>query len=269
MLLMYLRKLFLILALTLQSCSFPLDFLKRSEYLVIRTRASYSVVDVDGNQAISPTPTYSTSPVFETVIQTFRSKYTSSTLTTNEPAGSRATAQGLTEILSAVTLTISRSKTVCSDSTPTTTSTVAISTESRLPPNPSYFIVNPEGTPAPPNVAVATTTITIKNDLRPYNTASALSTFPNALVRILSSASAMATARSFSTTLHSKLPSVTNKRPQPSSTTISVYEPTGNPSTSYDRVRNAPYHFPNITSTTSSAGWNKEVRVALVDSEDS
>lgn len=269
---MYLRKLFPILALTLQSCSFPLDLLKRSEYLVIPTRASYSVVDVDGNQAFSPTPTYSTSPVFETVIQTFRSKYTSTTLTTNEPAGSRATVQGLTEILSAITLTISRSKTVCSDSTPVTTSTVAISTESRLPLNPSYFIVNPEGTPAPPNVAIATTTITIKSDLRPYNTASALPTFPNALVRILSSASAMATARSFSTTLQapaSKLPSVTSKRPQPSSTAISAYEPTGNPSTSYDRVRNAPYHFPNITSTTSSAEWNKEVRVALVDSEDS
>lgn len=264
---MYLRKVFPIFAFTLQSCSFPLDFLKRSEHIVIRARASYSVVDVDGNQA--STSTYSTSPVFETVIQTIKSKYPSTTLTTNEPAGSRATKQGLTEILSATSLTVSRSKTICSDSTLVRASAVPVSTESALPPNPSYFIVNPEGTQASPNIAIATTTITIKNDLRPYNTASALlPNFTNTLIRILSSASPVATAKSVSTTPASKLPSNTSKRLKPSSIAISVYEPTGNPSTSYDRVTNAPYRFPNITSTT-SAGWNTEVRVALVDSGDS
>lgn len=257
--LMYLRKVLTIFAFTLQSCSFPLDFLKRSDHLVIRARASYSVVDVDGNQAF--TSTHYTSPVFETVVQTVKSKYTS-TLTTNEPAGSRATTQGLAEILSAITLTVSRSKTICSDSTLVIASAVPIS-ESALPPNPSYFIVNPESTPASPNIAIAiaTTTITIKEDLRSYNTASALlPNGTNAFVRIFSRASPVAFAMSFSTILASNLPSNTRSRLQPSSTAVSVYEPTEKPGTSYDRVRSAPYHFPNITSTT-SAGWKTKVHV--------
>lgn len=259
---MYLRKVFSVFALTLQSCSFPLDFLKRSEHLVIRARASYSVVDVDGNQA--STSPYPTSSVFQTVVQTIKSKYTSTTLTTNEPAGSRASTQGLAEILTAITLTVSRSKTICSDSTLATASAVPMS-ESALPPNPSYFIVNPEGTLASPNIAlaIATTTITIKDDLRSYNTASTLQpNVTNALVRIHSSASPVATAILLSTTPASNLPSNTSMRLQPSSTAISVYEPTEIPSTSYDRVRSALYQFPNITSTTSTV-WNTEVRVKI------
>lgn len=254
---MYLRKVLPVFALTLQSCSFPLDFLKRSEHLVIRARASYSVVDVDGNQA--STFTHPTSPVFETVVQAVKSKYSSTTLTTNEPAGSRATTQGLAE---AITLTVSRSKTTFSDSTLVTAFAVPIS-ESALPLNPSYFIVNPEGTPASPNIAIAiaTTTITIKDDLRSHNTASPLlPNGTNVFVQIPSSTSPVATAIAFSSTPASNLPSNTRSRLQPSSSAISVYGPTGNPGTSYDRVRSAPYHFPNITSTI-SAGWNTKVRV--------
>ena len=261
---MYLRKPFLFFALTLQSCSFPLDFHKRSEHSVVRTRALYSVVDVDGNQA--STPLYSTSHVVETLIQTFRSKYTSTSLTTNQRAGSRATAQGLTEILPATTMTMSRSKTISLVSISAKASMAPISTESTLPANPSYFIVNPEGTTAPSNIAIPTMTITIKNDSRPFNTASALlPNLTNALVRIFSSASPTASSKSFSTSLHipaSKLPSnKSSKRLQPSTTVTSVYEPTGNPTTSYDGVVNTSYYFPNITSTT-PARWNTEARVA-------
>lgn len=261
---MYLRKPFLIFALTLKSCSFPLDSHKRSEHPVVRTRALYSVVDVDGNQA--STPTYSTSPVVETLIQTFRGKYTSTSLVTNQPAGSRATAQGLTEILPATTMTMPRSKTISLVSISAKASIAPISTESTLPANPSYFIVNPEGSTAPSNVAIPTMTITIKTDLRPLNTASALlPNLTNALVRIFSSASPTATAKPFPTSLHipaSKLPSnKPSNRLQPSTSVNSVYEPTGNPRTSYDGVGNTSYYFPNITSTT-PARWNTVARVA-------
>lgn len=259
---MYLRKPFLIFALTLQSYSFPLDSQKRSEHPVVRARASYSVVDVDGNPA--STHTYSTSPVIETVIQTFRSKYTFTPLTTNQPAGFTATAQGLSEILPPVTTMVSRSKTICLDSISAKPSIAPIPSASALPANPSYFIVNPEGTTTPLNMAVPTMTITIQNGLRPYNTASALlPNLTNAIVRIFSSASPTPTTNSFSTSLQTPaktLSNISSKRLQPGTTATSVYGPTRKPSSSYNGFGNT-YHFPNISSTT-SARWNTKARVA-------
>lgn len=264
LLLMYLRKPFLIFALTLRSCSFPLDFHNRSEHPVARTRALYSVVDVDGNQA--STPLQSTSHLVETLIQTFRSKYTSTSLDTNQPAGSSAAAQRLTEFLPAISMTISRSQTISLVSISAKASAAPKSTESTFPANPSYFIVNPEGTTAPSNIAFPTMTIIIKNDLRPFNTASALPpNFTNALVRIFSSASPTATAKSFSTSLHipaSKLsPKKSSMCLQPITTVTSVNEPTGNPRTSNDEVGDTSYYFSNLTSTT-PARWNTKARDA-------